>query len=190
MKNTWNCLACVCLVSASACAEDGFGKEEPVKAETGTGAPFISALSLGYGWAHNDTDIYRAAVRHDPGYSWLSNPTGWMSLYYEASMNLWKSGGDEIYAAAFSPVFIYYFGKPENKVRPYVEAGIGAAGISKTEMGNRQFSTGYQFEDRVGAGVQIKNLDLCCRYMHYSNASIKEPNDGIDIVMVALGYRL
>lgn len=153
--------------------------------------PFISTLSAAYGRTHDEIDVYRLALRKDSGYSWLSNYTGWLSLYYEASLNLWKKGTDEVYVGALSPVFIYYFGRPDNLIRPYLEGGIGAAGLSNTEIGgNRQFSTAFQLEDRIGAGVQIKNFDVCFRYMHYSNASIKQPNDGIDILMLAMAYTL
>jgi lipid A 3-O-deacylase len=109
----------------------------------------------------------------------------------EGSLNEWKKGGDEVYVAGLSPVVTYYFGKPEYLVHPYIEGGVGGALLSETEIGvSREFSTAFQFEDRVGAGVQIKNFDLCFRYMHYSNARIKEPNDGIDIFMIALGWHL
>ena len=46
---------------------------------------------------------------------------------------------------------------------------------------DRILSTNFQFEDRIGAGVRIGFLDVNFRYMHYSNASIKDPNHGIDI---------
>lgn len=152
---------------------------------------WIDSVSLAYGHTHDDIDVGRLAVRKDSDFQWLSNPTGWFSLYYEASLNMWKKASDKVYAAAISPVLIYYFGKPDNLIRPYIEGGIGAACLSKTEIGGyRQFSTAFQFEDRVGAGLQYKNADLCFRYMHYSNASIKQPNDGIDIFMLAFDYRL
>jgi lipid A 3-O-deacylase len=44
------------------------------------------------------------------------------------------------------------------------------------------------FEDRIGVGIRIKNMDLNFRYMHYSNAGFKEPNDGIDIFIGTLAW--
>jgi len=153
--------------------------------------PFITALSMAYGRTHDDIDVYRFALRKDSGYQWLSNLTGWLSVYYEASANLWILRDDQVFAFALSPVFVYYFGRPGNLVRPYLEGGIGAAGLSKTDIGDsREFSTEFQFEDRLGAGFRIKDWDLCFRYMHYSNASIVQPNDGIDILMLALARQL
>lgn len=152
-------------------------------------ACWVSEVSVAYGRTHDDIDVGRIGIRRDFG-RWLKNPTGWFSLYGEGSLNEWKQGSDKIYTFGLSPVFIYYFGKPEYKIRPYIEGGVGGALLSDTEIGGyRQFSTAFQFEDRVGIGIQVKNVDLCFRYMHYSNAGIKQPNDGIDIFMLALGYR-
>lgn len=164
------CLVCLC----------GYAQEKP----------FISDVSLGVGQSRDSIDIYRLGVRRDTDCHWLSNPTGWLSLYCEASLNYWKKGGDDLYAAAFSPVFIYYFGDPGNSFHPYIEGGIGAAGISETEIAGRNLSTGFQFEDRIGAGIRMKRADLNFRYMHYSNGSIVQPNDGIDIFILTVSYRL
>ena len=50
-------------------------------------------------------------------------------------------------------------------------------------------STLYQFEDRIGLGVKMEHVDVSFRYMHYSNGSIVQPNDGMDIFIATLGYR-
>jgi len=154
------------------------------------GGAFIDSASFGAGQSHDKIDIYRLGLRKDSDFHWFANATGYLSLYYEASLNYWKKGSDEIYGVALSPVFIYYFGDENNLIRPYVEGGIGIAGISDMDIGNRDMTTAFQFEDRVGAGVLIDNkVDLSFRYMHYSNASIKQPNDGIDILIATVGYR-
>ena len=172
----WSLFVSVCLVGLYGLAE---------------GLPLIDAFSVGVGNSLDDSiDIYRFGVRKDSDLNWLSNPTGWLSVYYEASFNDWKKGDDEVYGAAFSPVFVYYFGDRANAIQPYIEGGIGAAGISETQIAGRNFSTGFQFEDRLGAGVRMKRVDLNVRYMHYSNCSIKEPNDGIDMILFTASYRL
>ena len=50
-------------------------------------------------------------------------------------------------------------------------------------------TTAFQFEDRVGAGIRTEKLDFSFRYMHYSNGSMAQPNDGIDIWIGTLSYR-
>ena len=50
-------------------------------------------------------------------------------------------------------------------------------------------SSAYLFEDRIGLGLLTKNWNFECRYMHYSNANIKQPNDGIDIFIFSIAKR-
>ena len=149
----------------------------------------IDSFSMGVGQSQDKIDVYRFGLRKDSDYHWLPNQTGFLTLYYEASLNYWRKGREDVYAGAFSPVFFYVFGNEKNRVQPYVEGGIGIAAISETKIGNRNMSTGFQFEDRVGAGVKIDRIDFNCRYMHYSICSIKQPNDGIDILIFTVGYQ-
>ena len=74
------------------------------------------------------------------------------------------------------PLFRWWVG---NDV--FVEGGIGATLVSKNELGPRKLSTGFQFGDHVGFGYRISEQTLIgLRYSHYSNASIKKPNNGLD----------
>ena len=151
--------------------------------------PFLDAVSAGVGQSQDDIDIYRFGLRKDSECRWLANRTGWLSVYYEASLNYWRRRSEDIYGVAFSPVYIYTFGHEKNKNHPYIEGGIGIAGIEDTEIGNRNMTTAFQFEDRIGVGVRVEKVDLSFRYMHYSNGSIEQPNDGIDILIFTAGYR-
>jgi lipid A 3-O-deacylase len=154
------------------------------------GSPLVDAFSAGAGRSlDHGIGVYRLGAIKDTGFRWLPNDTGWLSLYCEASFNYWEKDND-VYGAAFSPVFIYFFGSPESAVQPYIEAGIGVAGISDTRIGDRNMSTAFQFEDRVGLGVRAEPFDFNVRYMHYSNGSVKEPNDGVDLLLFTVSYRL
>ncbi len=78
----------------------------------------------------------------------------------------------------------------QSKIRPYVEAGLGGSLFSHTSLGNKGFSTAFQFSEHVGAGIEFaQTWYLGWQYSHYSNASIKKPNDGIDMHQVVLGLR-
>jgi lipid A 3-O-deacylase len=176
MKRTLAILTSVCLIGLYVGAEED--------------QYFIDSVSLGAGISrHNEIGISRFGVRKDSDYTFFKNQTGWLSGYYEASLGCWMGEDDTIYNAAFSPVFVYYFGAPTWKVQPYIEAGIGVSAISDTDIGNRNMSTIFQFEDRIGLGVKLEHVDVSIRYMHYSNGSIAQPNDGIDIFIATLGYR-
>lgn len=174
MKMRWATFASVCFFGLTGCAE---------------GFSFLDSINVGAGVSrHNEISIYRLGLRKDSEYKFFQNPTGWLSGYYEVSAGFWYEGDDRIYTGAFSPVFVYYFGPPDMKIQPYIEAGIGVAGISETHLGPRNFSTGFQFEDRIGVGVKMDYVDVSIRYMHYSNGSISQPNDGIDIFIATAGY--
>jgi lipid A 3-O-deacylase len=140
-------------------------------------------VSLGYGEADSDIDIYRIGLKKDFNPKWFKTDSGYLSGYFELSYNHWEHNSQEIDGVAFSPVFAYYFGDETNFIRPYIEGGIGVAYIDDYEIADRDLSSNFQFEDRIGVGARIGFVDLNFRYMHYSNASIKGSNDGIDIWM-------
>lgn len=138
-------------------------------------------ISLGYGQADPDINIYRVGLKKFFSLQWLKTNLGQLSGYFELSFNHWEhSNNDYINSVSFSPVFTYFFGDESNLIRPYIEGGIGAAYIDEYHIADRNLSTNFQFEDRIGIGARIKLLDLNFSYMHYSNASIKDPNNGID----------
>ncbi|WP_456392170.1 acyloxyacyl hydrolase [Nitratifractor sp.] len=148
----------------------------------------FDAVSFSYGQSKDNIDIYRLGLQRDFESRWFESSVGYLSGYYELSLNYWNGRGDENYGIALSPVFAYYF-KTSETFHPYLEAGIGASLFSRTRMGPRDLSTNFLFEDRVGIGFRTGNWDLAFRYMHYSNANIKQPNDGIDIFLGSLSYR-
>ena len=161
-----------------------------LSAEHANADSFIDEISFGIGEEKNDDiDIYRLGLKKDFGRQFLTNRTGWLSGYFEGSLNYWHHTDDDIYALALSPVFAYYFGSKTNSVIPYIEAGIGVVVISDTEIGGVDMTTAFQFEDRIGAGIRTEKLDVNFRYMHYSNGSMSQPNDGIDILIGTLSYR-
>ena len=101
-------------------------------------------------------------------------------------MNYWDARDTEIYALAFSPVFVLFWNQGEGAFRPYLEAGVGGALLSDTKIAGRDLSTHFQFENRFGAGIRSDRLDFHIRYMHYSNGSIKQPNHGVDAFVLGL----
>jgi lipid A 3-O-deacylase len=147
------------------------------------GEPSGYGISFGYGQADPDIDIYRLGLKKDFDGQWLKTGLGYFSGFYELSFNRWEHKSKDINGAAFSPVFAYYFGDRANFIKPYIEGGIGVTYIDGYHIADRNLSTNFQFKDRIGAGMRIGFFDLNFSYMHYSNASIKEPNHGIDILI-------
>lgn len=74
--------------------------------------------------------------------------------------------------------------------RYYVEAGIGATVFSRTTFADKTISTAFQFGDHIGVGMHVtKNSRVSLRYSHFSNASIKKPNPGLDILQLTYSYQ-
>ena len=170
----WFLILILCVFTMNSVAED---------------APFFDEVSIGIGESKDNIHIYRLGGKINFESTWYKSDYGWFSGYYEASMHYWEKGSEQIYGVAFSPVFVYYIGEKSDTFQPYVEAGIGAAYISKTKINGRNMATHFQFEDRIGLGFKTGSYDFNARYMHYSNAGIKKPNDGIDIIMFTLAYK-
>lgn len=146
-------------------------------------------FSLGYGEAKTDIDIYRVGIKKDFSARWFKTGVGYLSGYFELSYNRWEWNDEDINAVAFSPVFVYYFGDKSSRAIPYIEGGIGGAYLDEYRIGSRNLASNLQFEDRVGVGVRTSALDLNFRYMHYSNGSLEEPNQGIDILLFTVAFQ-
>jgi lipid A 3-O-deacylase len=150
-------------------------------------------FSLGMGRARGSIDIYHVGFRKQFESHWLESGVGYLSGYHEISLNYLKHGSESIKLAAYSPVFTYVFARLTNFIPLYIESGIGVSCISDKIISGRHLSTNFQFEDRIGVGLRIGRrhiYDLNIKYVHYSNIGIKQPNDGIDGLMVSYSYSL
>ncbi len=147
----------------------------------------ISSVVIDGGQSNDDIKILRVGLRKDFQTPLYQNGIFDISGYHELSLNYWDGDHDDITGIAYSPVFTMNF-HTDVAYKPYLEAGIGAALISDTMIDGRNMSSAFQFEDRFGIGVKRGDFDLHLRYMHYSNAGLKEPNDGIDIGMMGVSY--
>jgi lipid A 3-O-deacylase len=68
----------------------------------------------------------------------------------------------------------------------YAEAGVGVNLLSKLYNNNDDYlSTAFQFNDRIGAGyVTRQGWDIGLRCEHFSNGGIKDPNSGVNFVVL------
>ncbi len=79
---------------------------------------------------------------------------------------------------------------PESsKIQPYIKGGVGVAYMSQHTLDQ---STQYNFLLHFGAGVHCffkkdHAVTLEYRFRHLSNASIKQPNSGIDVHFCLVG---
>jgi lipid A 3-O-deacylase len=76
--------------------------------------------------------------------------------------------------------------------QPYLELGIGASYLSNNHLGHRNLGGQFAFQDLIGFGLRwskAQTWSLSYHYLHYSNAHLFPPNQGIDVKhLFTLGY--
>lgn len=147
------------------------------------------AVTLELGQSSESEMTYRAGMQFDFGRPLWQSDGGAVLLdgFWDAGLTYWD--GVDAFSASLSPVLRLNFPRAMNQVTPFVEAGIGVALFSKTDLADgANIGSAFQFEDRIGLGLRLASgSEVGLRYYHYSNAGIKKPNNGID--KGALYYR-
>lgn len=151
------------------------------------GAAQAADVTAAIGQSGDSTMVYRLGAQWDWDSSWLQSSVGRLTGYWDLGYTYWD--GDETasnHSLSFSPVFVYEFAG--EAVRPYIEAGIGVAAFSSTELEDNRLGSSFQFEDRIGLGLRFSGQEVGVRAVHYSNAGLKNPNDGVEAY--TLHYRM
>lgn len=139
-----------------------------------------AGIEFGVGHTSESSMTYRLGLKSNWDKSWLQSDVGRLTGYWDGAYTYWD--GDTASSSnslSFSPVFVYEFAG--EKVKPYVEAGIGVAVFSSTKVEDSKLGTAFQFEDRIGLGLRFAGgHEVGIRATHYSNAGISSTNDGIE----------
>ncbi|WP_437884090.1 acyloxyacyl hydrolase [Pseudomonas sp. LRF_L74] len=158
-----------------------------VAALTVLGLSSVSAhavdLTAAVGQSSESTMIYRLGAQWNWDQRWWESDTGHLSGYWDLGYTYWdgdKSASN--HTLSFAPVFVYEFAG--QRVKPYIEAGIGVAGFANTEVEGNKLGSAFQFEDRLGVGLRFSGQEVGLRAIHYSNAGISNPNDGVEAYTV------
>ena len=125
---------------------------------------------------------------------WRSNGTH-IGGYWDLTVAHWRGNRfrnipgntQNITAIGMTPVFRF---QNDSLKGFYAEAGIGAHLLSELYDNNdKQLSTRFQFGDHIGVGyVFANNADLSLKIQHFSNGSIKKPNDGVNFAAVRVSF--
>lgn len=137
------------------------------------------------------------------GTQWQWNKRWWQSNgthiggYWDLTLARWHGdrfklvpgATQNLTAIGITPVFRF---QSDSLKGFYGEAGIGAHLLSELYDNNgHQLSTAFQFGDHLGIGYVFQNkLDLGLKILHFSNGSIKKPNDGVNFMAIRLSYPL
>ena len=148
--------------------------------------------------ASTHVNMVRLSLQKHWQQRWFTHGNWYLTGYWELGFGYWhgrtgSTGRSHIEAVDFRPVLrLQRKVSSRDATQFYVEAGVGPALVSATHIDNLQFSTAFQFGSHIGAGIRFgpdHRYDLAYRFMHYSNADIKKPNDGISFSVVQLAVR-
>lgn len=111
--------------------------------------------------------------------------------YWDASIALWTTNGDHnrnhkrLTIIAIAPIFrVQFQSRTSNYIVPFLEGSVGLAALSNDRIGHRDLGGPLTFQDFLGGGIRFgeqEHFEICYHYLHYSNAGLLPPNDGIDV---------
>ncbi len=151
------------------------------------------SLSIGIGSGDESATVYRLSAHKPFNSRWWQSDTGYLSGHHELSLSWWEGNENSLGTLSYTPVLAYYRPLSQKHYILFVEAGVGVALLTDTEFGRRDLSSNYQFEDLLGVGLLFgpeSRHSLALRLMHYSNAGLKKPNNGMNLIFmnVTLGF--
>lgn len=153
--------------------------------------PLSAAHAIGLRLGHHG-DYHNVSLYWQSAPWWshtLDNGWGRLDLLGEVAATYWdarRGDPDSLWQAAFTPTLRWW---PSSKPY-YLEAGFGPTVVSRTRFADRTLSTALQFGSYAGAGVVFNTRhQLGVRFAHYSNARIKQPNRGLNIVQLEYAVR-
>jgi hypothetical protein len=154
----------------------------------------VDSVSFEFG-SGNKTTMARFSAQWNWNKQWWKSNGTHIGGYWDLTLSQWHgrrfentSGRTQnLTAIGITPVFRF---QNDTLKGLYAEAGIGAHLLSRLYDNNdRQLSTSFQFGDHLGLGyVFDNNLDLGLKIQHFSNGSIKQPNDGVNFAIIRVSY--
>ena len=137
----------------------------------------------------------RVAVQSNWDARWFVSNGRHLSGYWDVSAAYMRGSAygnvdgqrQNIGVIGFTPVFRY---EREDKLGWYIEGGIGANLFSELyDNYDNRLSTAFQFGDHLGIGyVSPNKWDFGLKVQHFSNASIKRPNSGVNLLIASARY--
>ena len=148
------------------------------------------AVEIGGG---DGSDMGRVALQWDWNKRWAAGQEWHIGGYWDLGLGYWKRDArpgqnSNLTEIGFTPVFRLQ----RNDLKGfYGEGAIGIHFLSDTHLGDKRFSTSFQFGDHLGVGYRFgakSAWDIAYHYQHLSNGSIKKPNDGINFHQIRAQY--
>ena len=144
----------------------------------------------------NEGDLVRAGAQ----WELLDRPSwtgGWgLGIVLEAVAGSWQPevGDSGLFEVGVTPVFRFAPARlSSDRAALFLEAGVGVHFLSDVRFNDLNMSTSLQFGSHIGVGVHLGSggrWTLVYRFQHLSNASIRQPNPGIEYQLLQIGVRL
>lgn len=153
----------------------------------------VDGVSVEFGTG-NHTKVARVGAQWRWDQQWFKSNGTHIGGYWDLSLHQWRgtryqgrNANQNITVIGITPVFRF---QNDDLKGFYLEGGIGANLMSELyDNGGRQMSTAFEFGDHIGIGYVFRNnLDVGLRLQHFSNGSIKHPNDGVNFAFLRVAY--
>lgn len=138
-------------------------------------------LRIGTQWMWNER-WWQSNGTHIGGY-WDLTLAQWRGRNYQGSPDAHQN----LVSVGITPVFRF---QRDSKIGLYTEVGIGLHLLSDIYNNNgRTLSGNVQFGDHIGMGYVFENnWDIGFKFQHFSNAGIKQPNDGVNFAVIKIRH--
>ena len=119
---------------------------------------------------------------------------GWVINQYESDSGLYQTRmevgvgysntqADKVWSVTVAPVAHYRFKTSRPDSGPFVEASLGGAYLSKIRFADDHDLTSHgHFASRLGVGYAFGASEVSLNATHFSNAGIKKPNPGVNVI--------
>ena len=133
----------------------------------------------------------RASLVWDTGWSWFQDRSVRIDSYWDLSIAGWLTDGQpgtglykNVAVVGFAPFFQVVVNQGWD-IEPFFEGSVGVSLMTSSQLGNRNLGSIAHFQDFLGLGAhfgELKQHSLSLHYVHYSNAGLWPPNDGVDVI--------
>jgi lipid A 3-O-deacylase len=152
-------------------------------------------VSLGKDNDTNKTNAIQFGLQNKWNRTWFNDGAWFVGGFWDASLAYLKSDINQdtsLFDLSLTPFLrLQRDAQLSSGVTPFSQIGLGGHLLSDTELGNRDLATRLQFGPQVGVGLGFGrkgNYELTYRYQYLTNGGIKQPNDGLKMHFLSLGY--
>lgn len=152
----------------------------------------IDGASVELGSGQGSTRVMRFGLEWDWQKKWLTDQRWQLGGYWDLQIGGWDNRAGNISFTDIGLTPVFRLAAQDSPV--YFEGAIGFHYLSDyPTRGGAPFSSKFQFGDHLGIGLRFgerKEHDLSLRAQHLSNAGYRNPNPGINLLLLRYQYHL